>query len=93
MMKEIVECVPKFSEGRNRDIIDAIGNSVRKVSGVKLLRVEPDKDYNRTVVTFVGAPAAVVKAAFQAMKTQAEPKEATPPSPVEAEAAIGDDSR
>ena len=48
-MKEIVESVPTFGDGRNRDIIDATGNSVRKVSGVKFLRVEPDTGYNRMV--------------------------------------------
>ncbi len=68
-MKPLVECVPNFSEGRNQNIIDAIAESVKAVSGVKLLGVEPDKDYHRTVVTFVGSPDAVVEAAFQATKT------------------------
>ncbi|MBI3005194.1 MAG: glutamate formimidoyltransferase [Ignavibacteriales bacterium] len=71
-MKKIVECVPNFSEGRNKEVIDAISESVRRVSGVKLLNVEPDKDYNRTVVTFVGDPPSVVEAAFQAAKTASE---------------------
>jgi glutamate formiminotransferase/formiminotetrahydrofolate cyclodeaminase len=68
-MKTIVECVPNFSEGRNQNIVDAIAKSVTTVKGAKLLGVEPDKDYNRTVVTFVGSPDAVLEAAFQATKT------------------------
>lgn len=71
-MRQLVECVPNFSEGRNQKIIDAIGASVKRISGVKLLSIEPDKDYNRTVVTFIGEPSATVEAAFQATKTAAE---------------------
>jgi len=71
-LKQIVECVPNFSEGRNLDIINAIADSIRKVPGVKLLGAEPDKDYNRTVVTFIGEPESVKEAAFQATKTAAE---------------------
>ncbi len=71
-MKPIVECVPNFSEGRNERTIKAIGDSIRRVRGVKLLGVEPDKDYNRCVVTFVGEPEAVKEAAFQATKTAAD---------------------
>lgn len=71
-METIVECVPNFSEGRDVRIIDAIGDTIRNIAGVKLLGVEPDKDYNRTVVTFVGTPDAVVTAAFEATKTAAE---------------------
>ncbi len=70
-MKHIVECVPNFSEGRNTKTIEAIAASIRAIDRVKLLNVEPDKDYNRTVVTFVGEPDAVVEAAFQATKTAA----------------------
>jgi glutamate formiminotransferase/formiminotetrahydrofolate cyclodeaminase len=70
-MKHIVECVPNFSEGRDTKTIDAIAASIRAVDRVKLLNVEPDKDYNRTVVTFVGEPDAVVEAAYQATKTAA----------------------
>ncbi len=65
-MKKIVECVPNFSEGRNREIIDAIAGGIRATPGVSLLSVEPDKDYNRTVVTFVGEPDAVAEGAFNA---------------------------
>lgn len=71
-MKIIVECVPNFSEGRNQTVIDAIADAIRKVQAVKLLSVEPDRDYNRSVVTFVGEPQAVVEAAYQATKTAAE---------------------
>jgi glutamate formiminotransferase/formiminotetrahydrofolate cyclodeaminase len=71
LMKKIVECVPNFSEGRSASTIKAIAESIHGVEGVKLLNVEPDKDYNRTVVTFVGEPEAVVEAAFQATKTAA----------------------
>ena len=68
-MRKIIECVPNFSEGRDQHTIDAIAESIRNVDGVKLLSVEPDKDYNRCVVTFIGEPDAVVEAAFQSMKT------------------------
>jgi glutamate formiminotransferase/formiminotetrahydrofolate cyclodeaminase len=70
-MEKIVECVPNFSEGRNSDVIDAIAGAVRSVTGVHLLSAEPDKDYNRTVVTFIGSPQAVVEAAFQATSAAA----------------------
>lgn len=70
-MNKIVECVPNFSEGRDTNTINEIAESIKKVAGVKLLSVEPDKDYNRTVVTFVGEPEAVKEAAFQATKTAA----------------------
>jgi glutamate formiminotransferase/formiminotetrahydrofolate cyclodeaminase len=71
-MKPIVECVPNFSEGRDTAVIEAIAASIRGVNGVKLLSVEPDKDYNRCVVTFVGEPRGVVEAAFHATKVAAE---------------------
>ncbi len=71
-MSAIVECVPNFSEGRDAAIIEAIGAAVRTVPGVKLLSVEPDKDYNRTVVTFIGSPEGVVDAAFGATRVAAE---------------------
>jgi glutamate formiminotransferase / formiminotetrahydrofolate cyclodeaminase len=70
-MAAIVECVPNFSEGRDAEVIAKIGEAVRAVPGATLLSVEPDKDYNRTVVTFVGQPDAVVEAAFQATKVAA----------------------
>jgi glutamate formiminotransferase/formiminotetrahydrofolate cyclodeaminase len=68
-MKQIVECVPNFSEGQHTETIEAIASSIRKVDRVKLLSVEPDKDYNRCVVTFVGEPRAVLEAAVEATKT------------------------
>jgi glutamate formiminotransferase/formiminotetrahydrofolate cyclodeaminase len=70
-MEKIVECVPNFSEGRDAGIIDAICAAVSATPDVKLLGAEPDKDYNRTVVTIVGAPDAVAAAAFEATKTAA----------------------
>ena len=70
-MAAIVECVPNFSEGRDREVIAKIGDAVRAIAGATLLSVEPDKDYNRTVVTFVGTPEAVVEAAYEATKAAA----------------------
>jgi glutamate formiminotransferase/formiminotetrahydrofolate cyclodeaminase len=71
-MKKIVECVPNFSEGRDQNIINAISESIRLVKNVKLLSVEPDKDYNRCVVTFVGEPEAVRDAAYASTKKASE---------------------
>mgnify|MGYP000857556914 CR=1 FL=1 len=68
-MKRIVECVPNFSEGRNRDVIEAIAASVRETPGVRLLDVDPGESTNRTVMTFVGEPDDVVEAAFRAAAT------------------------
>ena len=66
--RQIVECVPNFSEGRNMDIINQITDVIRRASGVKLLDVDPGEATNRTVVTFVGDPDSVVETAFQAVK-------------------------
>ncbi len=71
-MNRLVECVPNFSEGRDKHVIEAIADSIRMVKQVKLLSVEPDNDYNRCVVSFVGEPEAVRDAAFLATKTAAE---------------------
>ena len=71
-MARIVECVPNFSEGRNIRIINAIAGAISAVPGVKFISAEPDKDYNRTVVTFVGEPEAVLEGAFQGTKKAAE---------------------
>lgn len=71
-MSPLVECVPNFSEGRNLHVINAIAGAITSVPGVKFISAEPDKDYNRTVVTFIGAPEAVVEAAFEATKKAAE---------------------
>jgi glutamate formiminotransferase / 5-formyltetrahydrofolate cyclo-ligase len=70
--KKIIECVPNFSEGRNLDIIDKIASSIKSTKNVKLLNVEPDRDYNRTVITFVGEPLYVKEAAFNAISKASE---------------------
>jgi len=70
-MNTIVECVPNFSEGRSARTIKAIAESIDAVDGVKLLNVEPDKDYNRVVVTFVGEPGGVAEAAFRSTEVAA----------------------
>jgi len=67
----IVECVPNFSEGRNRGVIDLITQAIRNVEGALLLDVDPGAATNRTVVTFVGEPEPVLEAAFQAIRTAA----------------------
>ena len=69
---KIVECVPNFSEGRNRETIDSISDAVKAVSGVSLLDVDPGEATNRTVFTFAGTPEAVLEAAFQAIKAGSE---------------------
>jgi glutamate formiminotransferase / formiminotetrahydrofolate cyclodeaminase len=71
-MTKIVECVPNFSEGRDLTVINAIAGAVMSVQRVKFISAEPDKDYNRTVVTFIGEPTSVVEAAFQATRMAAE---------------------
>src|SRR5260221_1868929 len=71
-MDQIIECVPNFSEGRNPVLIKQITDEIEAVPGVRLLNVDPGKATNRTVVTFVGAPAAVVEAAFLAIKKAGE---------------------
>ena len=68
-MATIIECVPNFSEGRNRRIIQAIAQSVRDTDGATLLDVDAGADFNRTVYTFVGDPDAVVEAAFNAVRS------------------------
>ena len=67
-MQQLVECVPNFSEGRNMDVINQITGVITQVEGVKLLDVDPGEATNRTVVTFVGPPQAVVEAAYLAVK-------------------------
>ncbi|HPD65661.1 MAG TPA: glutamate formimidoyltransferase [Bacteroidia bacterium] len=71
-MKQLIECVPNFSEGRDMNIIRQITDEIEKVEGVKLLDVDPGQATNRTVVTFVGEPEKVVEAAFQAVKKAKE---------------------
>jgi len=67
-MEKIVECVPNFSEGKDKTIIKAISAAIDSVDGVKLLDVDPGADFNRTVFTFVGDPETVVEAALQGAK-------------------------
>ncbi|HBL18693.1 MAG: glutamate formimidoyltransferase [Elusimicrobia bacterium GWA2_69_24] len=69
---KIVECVPNFSEGRDRRVIDAIADAVRSVSGVQLLDVDAGAATNRTVYTLAGEPEAVLEAAFQAIRKGVE---------------------
>src|SRR5690554_248107 len=68
----LIECVPNFSEGRDKKILDAIAASITAVKNITLLDVDPGAETNRTVFTFVGAPEDVVEAAFQAIKTAGE---------------------
>jgi len=68
-MKKIIECVPNFSEGQNKEIIDAISESIRNVNGVTLLDVDPGFSTNRTVYTFVGDEESVIEGALAAAKT------------------------
>jgi glutamate formiminotransferase/formiminotetrahydrofolate cyclodeaminase len=72
MVKRIIECVPNFSEGRDMSVIKQITDVIESVEGVKLLDIDPGKDTNRTVVTFVGDPESVCEAAFRAVKKASE---------------------
>ena len=71
-MQQLIECVPNFSEGIDLSIITQITNEIEKIDGVRLLNVDPGKATNRTVVTFVGTPQAVIDAAFVAIKKAGE---------------------
>ena len=71
-MKQLIECVPNFSEGRNLEIIKQITAEVETVEGVKLLDVDPGASTNRTVVTFVGEPQLVVESAFRVIRKAQE---------------------
>lgn len=71
-MQQIVECVPNFSNGRDPEIYNGIAAAIRGVRSVKVLDVSADADHNRSVITFVGTPAAVEEAAFRAIKLAAE---------------------
>lgn len=71
-MKQLIECVPNFSEGNDLTIIKQITDQIQSVEGIKLLNVDPGKATNRTVVTFVGSPQAVIDAAYLAIKKAAE---------------------
>lgn len=71
-MDKIVECVPNFSEGRNKEVINKIAEAIESVEGAMLLDIDPGEATNRTVFTFVGDPESVVEAAFRAIKTASE---------------------
>ncbi len=71
-MKQLIECVPNFSEGNDLTIIKQITDRIESVEGVRLLNVDPGKATNRTVVTFVGEPDAVIEAAVRAIKLAGE---------------------
>jgi glutamate formiminotransferase/formiminotetrahydrofolate cyclodeaminase len=71
-MKQLIECVPNFSEGNDMSIIKQITDAIESVDGIKLLNVDPGKATNRTVVTFVGEPLQVVEAAFKGIAKAAE---------------------
>ena len=70
--QQLIECVPNFSEGRDMGVIKQITDEIEAVEGVRLLNVDPGKATNRTVVTFVGNPAAVMEAAYRAIKKAGE---------------------
>ena len=72
MDTRIIECVPNFSEGRDKNVIKAITDAIESVEGVRLLDVDPGEATNRTVVTFVGSPEDVVEAAFRGVRRAAE---------------------
>lgn len=72
MQKRIIECVPNFSEGRNTETIKQITDAIESIKGVKLLDVDPGEATNRTVVTFVGEPQAVMDAAVASIKRATE---------------------
>lgn len=71
-MKQIIECVPNFSEGRDMSVIKQITDQMKTVDGIKLLDVDPGAATNRTVVTIAGEPEQVIEAAFRAIKKAME---------------------
>jgi len=71
-MKQLIECVPNFSEGRDLSIIKQITDAIESVKGIRLLNIDPGHATNRTVVTFIGEPAQVVEAAFRAVRRASE---------------------
>ena len=72
MPNPLVECIPNFSEARRPEVVEAIIAAITSVTGISLLNQSSDKDHNRTVVTFTGAPAAVEEAAFRGIQKAAE---------------------
>lgn len=71
-MKPLIECVPNFSEGKDKQVLDAIAQAIKSVEGVRLLDVDAGVSTNRTVFTFVGEPEPVIEAAFLAIQLAAE---------------------
>lgn len=71
-MAQIVECVPNFSEGRNKEVVDAIAHAIASTEGCSLLDVDPGLSTNRTVYTFVGSPKDVVQGAINGAKMAAQ---------------------
>lgn len=71
-MARLIQCVPNFSEGRDEKVVQQILDEIRGVKEVKLLDYSMDKDHNRSVVTFIGEPEAVIEAAFKATKKASE---------------------
>ena len=67
-MQKLIECVPNFSEGIDKNKIKNIVNKINSIEGIKILDIDSGKDTNRTVVTFVGEPTSVIKGAFQGIK-------------------------
>lgn len=72
MKDQIIECIPNFSEGQRPEVIKKITKVIEAVPEIQILDIHSDKDHNRTVITFIGVPAAVEEAAFQAIKKAAE---------------------
>src|SRR5450759_40529 len=69
---KLVECVPNISEGRRPEVYEAVAAAAASVPGVQLLDVDPGADTNRTVITFVGAPEAVLEGAFRCIREAAK---------------------
>src|SRR3954470_15547958 len=67
----MIECIPNFSEGRRREVIDAIGAAIAGIRGAVVLDTHADTDHNRSVITFAGPADAVAEAAFQAVRAAA----------------------
>ena len=71
-MNNIVECVPNFSEGKNRDVVDQIGAAIQSIPGIYILDVEMDSDHNRSVITFVGEKDNIAEAAYRGIHKASE---------------------
>jgi len=69
---KVIECVPNFSEGRRKEVIDAIAEAIKNIEGVRLLDIESDPDHNRSVFTFIGEPQSVKGAALKAADVAVE---------------------